>query len=170
MDAVTAKNFNSEVEWRPWSYIGELIRCDQINPKQFEGYSDQNNSYSSMHIRLDSFHQDIFLSRQNCEFFFSTLPTQGGFTNFQNANVHVRPNAGAAVFFSYIDPATNITDNGLTQHSGCPVYEGEKKIITQWVRYGVSKETPHSAFNTCKYRLFDRNRHFCLLRWNFSEG
>jgi len=97
--------------------------------------------------------------------FFSTLPTQGGFTNFQNANVHVRPNAGAAVFFSYIDPATNITDNGLTQHSGCPVYEGEKKIITQWVRYGVSKETPHSAFNTCKYRLFDRNRHFC-----FSDG
>ena len=69
MDAVTAKNFNSEAEWRPWSYIGELIRYDQINPKQFEGYSDQNNSYSSMHIRLDSFHQDIFLSRQNCDFF-----------------------------------------------------------------------------------------------------
>lgn len=79
---------------------------------------------------------------------YCTIPSQGGFTNFQNANVHVRPNEGSAVFFSYFNPLTNITDNGLTQHSGCPVYEGEKKIITQWVRYGVSKETPHSAFNT----------------------
>merc|ERR1719413_45069 len=79
---------------------------------------------------------------------YCTLPTQGGFTNFQNANVHVRPNSGSAVFFSYFDPLTNITDNGLTQHSGCPVYEGEKKIITQWVRYGVSSKTPHNAFNT----------------------
>lgn len=79
---------------------------------------------------------------------YCTLPKQGGFTNFQNANVHVRPNSGSAVFFSYFDPLTNITDNGLTQHSGCPVYEGEKKIITQWVRYGVSSATPHNAFNT----------------------
>jgi len=79
---------------------------------------------------------------------YCTLPTQGGFTNFQNANVHVRPQAGDAVFFSYFDPLTNLTDHGLTQHSGCPVYEGEKKIITQWVRYGVSADRPHSAFNT----------------------
>jgi len=85
---------------------------------------------------------------------YCTLPKQGGFTNFQNANVHVRPNSGSAVFFSYFDPLTNITDNGLTQHSGCPVYEGEKKIITQWVRYGVSSATPHHAFNTRKYQLF----------------
>jgi len=79
---------------------------------------------------------------------YCTIPEQGGFTNFQNANVHVRPNSGSAVFFSYFNPLTNVTDNGLTQHSGCPVYEGEKKIITQWVRYGVSSETPHNAFNT----------------------
>jgi len=79
---------------------------------------------------------------------YCTIPEKGGFTNFQNANVHVKPNSGSAVFFSYMDPQTNLTDNGFTQHSGCPVYEGEKKIITQWVRYGVSTKTPHSAFNT----------------------
>jgi len=79
---------------------------------------------------------------------YCTLPEQGGFTNFQNANIHVKPKAGDAVFFSYFDPLTNITDFGLTQHSGCPVYEGEKKIITQWVRYGVSAERPHNMFNT----------------------
>lgn len=30
------------------------------------------------------------------------------------------------------------------------LFTGEKKIITQWVRYGVSKEKPHGAFNTRK--------------------
>ena len=94
---------------------------------------------------------------------FSTIPEKGGFTNFQNSNVHVKPNSGSAVFFSYFDPLTNATDNGLTQHSGCPVYEGEKKIITQWVRYGVSTETPHGAFNTCKYCSISSNNLVLIL-------
>ena len=84
----------------------------------------------------------------------STIPERGGHTNFQYANVHVRPEVGNAVFFSYIDPATNMTDTGLTTHSGCPVFEGEKKIITQWVRFGVSTETPWDSFNTCKYLYY----------------
>jgi len=92
--------------------------------------------------------EHIFGGRMATMVIYCTIPSQGGFTNFQNANVHVRPNSGDAVYFSYINPLTNMTDNGLTQHSGCPVYEGEKKIITQWVRYGVSAETPHNAFNT----------------------
>jgi hypothetical protein len=79
---------------------------------------------------------------------YCTLPEQGGFTNFQNDNVHVRPNSGSAVFFGYFNPLTNVTDNGLTRHSGCPVYEGEKKTVTQFVRYGVIEATPHCAFNT----------------------
>jgi len=90
----------------------------------------------------------IYGGRMATMVIYCTIPEKGGFTNFQNANIHVKPNSGDAVFFSYFDPLTNVTDNGLTQHSGCPVYEGEKKIITQWVRYGVSSETPHSAFNT----------------------
>jgi hypothetical protein len=82
-------------------------------------------------------------------FLHSTIPERGGHTNFQNAGVHVKPEVGAAVFFSYIDPETNKTDPGLTQHSGCPVYEGEKKIITQWIRYGVdSFERHNNRFNT----------------------
>lgn len=90
----------------------------------------------------------IYGGRMATMVMYCTIPEKGGFTNFQNANVHVKPNSGSAVFFSYFDPLTNVTDNGLTQHSGCPVYEGEKKIITQWVRYGVNTETPHNAFNT----------------------
>ena len=73
-----------------------------------------------------------------------------------NAGVHIKPEVGSAIFFSYIDPLTNLTDHGFTQHSGCPVYEGEKKIVTQWVRYGVNgSNRSHSRFNTC------RLSHFC---------
>ena len=70
------------------------------------------------------------------------------------AGVHVKPKARDAIFFSYIDPQTNLTDEALTTHSGCPVYEGEKKIITQWVRYGVSAEVPWTSFNTRKFVSF----------------
>lgn len=81
---------------------------------------------------------------------YCTVAERGGHTNFQNAGVHVKPSAGSAIFFSYIDPETKKLDNALTQHSGCPVYSGNKKIITQWVRYGVDQETDWTDFNTCK--------------------
>jgi hypothetical protein len=82
--------------------------------------------------------------------FRSTVPETGGHTNFRNAGVHVRPESGNAIFFSYIDPQKLIMDTGFTEHSGCPVYEGEKKIVTQWIRLGVDHENPWDSFNTCK--------------------
>jgi hypothetical protein len=78
----------------------------------------------------------------------SQVPTVGGHTNFRHAGVHVRPGPGTAVFFSYIDPKTNITDNGYASHSGCPVYEGSKRIVTQWMRLGVDEKNPFTAVNT----------------------
>ena len=81
---------------------------------------------------------------------YCTIPKEGGSTNFHNSGVHVKPVTGAAVFFSYMDPKTRITDNRFTEHSGCPVYEGEKKSVTQWIRLGVDKENPWDSFNTCK--------------------
>eukprot|EP00546_Thalassionema_frauenfeldii_P021698 CAMPEP_0178904160 /NCGR_PEP_ID=MMETSP0786-20121207/5545_1 /TAXON_ID=186022 /ORGANISM="Thalassionema frauenfeldii, Strain CCMP 1798" /LENGTH=506 /DNA_ID=CAMNT_0020575585 /DNA_START=30 /DNA_END=1550 /DNA_ORIENTATION=+ len=62
---------------------------------------------------------------------YCTIPDVGGATNFRNSNVHVLPQKGSAVFFSYIDPSSMLKDNHYTEHSGCPVYEGEKKIVTQ---------------------------------------
>ena len=79
---------------------------------------------------------------------YCTLPTKGGSTNFRNAGVHVKPVKGAAVFFSYINPETLVMDDGFTEHSGCPVFEGEKKIVTQWVRLGVDAENSWDTFNT----------------------
>ncbi|EEC50968.1 predicted protein [Phaeodactylum tricornutum CCAP 1055/1] len=72
----------------------------------------------------------------------------GGHTNFRNAGVHVKPERGSGIFFSYIDPENRVMDTGFTEHSGCPVFEGEKKIVTQWIRLGVDTENPWDSFNT----------------------
>eukprot|EP00980_Cylindrotheca_fusiformis_P016679 scaffold5024_cov136-Cylindrotheca_fusiformis.AAC.8 len=72
----------------------------------------------------------------------------GGATNFQNAGVFVKPELGAAAFFSYMDPVTKLTENGFTSHSGCPVVEGTKKIAVHWMRIGVDEANPWSSFNT----------------------
>jgi hypothetical protein len=65
------------------------------------------------------------------------------------------PQKYAATFFSYIDPDTMKMDDGFTEHSGCPVVEGEKKIVTQWVRLGVDYENPWNSFNTLGIKYSD---------------
>ncbi|KAL7527321.1 hypothetical protein ACHAWF_006315, partial [Thalassiosira exigua] len=79
---------------------------------------------------------------------YCEIPKVGGATNFRNSGVHIKPKKYAATFFSYIDPVTMKMDSGFTEHSGCPVVEGEKKIVTQWVRLGVDDENPWRSFNT----------------------
>jgi hypothetical protein len=86
---------------------------------------------------------------------YCDIPTVGGATNFRNSGIHVKPTKYAATFFSYIDPVTMKMDDGFTEHSGCPVFEGEKKIVTQWVRLGVDDENPWNSFNTLGIKYSD---------------
>mmetsp|Transcript_727 Transcript_727/g.1007 ORF Transcript_727/g.1007 Transcript_727/m.1007 type:complete len:178 (-) Transcript_727:741-1274(-) len=86
---------------------------------------------------------------------YCTLPERGGSTNFRNAGVHVKPVSGNAIFFSYINPESKFMDSGYTEHSGCPVFVGEKKIVTQWIRYGVDSENPWNSFNTLGIKVKD---------------
>lgn len=86
---------------------------------------------------------------------YCEIPKVGGATRFRNSNVHINPKRYAATFFSYIDPETMKMDNGFTEHSGCPVVEGEKKIVTQWVRLGVDDENPWNSFNTLGIKYSD---------------
>jgi hypothetical protein len=79
---------------------------------------------------------------------YCTVPKRGGATNFQNAGAHVKPEAGSAAFFSYMNPETKSMDNGWTTHSGCPVVEGTKRIVVHWMRVGVNAEEPWDSFNT----------------------
>ena len=82
---------------------------------------------------------------------YCDVPKVGGATNFRNSGVHIKPKQYAATFFSYIDPVSMKMDSGFTEHSGCPVVEGEKKIVTQWVRLGVDNANPWNSFNTCEF-------------------
>lgn len=55
----------------------------------------------------------------------------GGTTYFPRLGVHIHPRAGSAVFFRYdYSPA----ENEETLHSGEPVSNGTKYIITIWIR------------------------------------
>ena len=74
------------------------------------------------------------------------MPEDGGHTNFRNAHVHIRAQPGNAVFFSYINEEKMEQDIGETLHTGCPVYDGTKKIVTQWIRYGVDRDKPYTDF------------------------
>jgi len=46
-------------------------------------------------------------------------------------------------------------DEGYTEHSGCPVYEGEKWISTVWMREGVSEDDPWTNFDPAGIRMID---------------
>jgi hypothetical protein len=67
--------------------------------------------------------------------FCQTSSPQSALINFRNAGVSIRPEPGAAVFFTYASAADGDTDKGYTEYSTCPVVEGEQKIVTQWLRY-----------------------------------
>lgn len=86
---------------------------------------------------------------------YCVVPKIGGATNFRKSGLHVVPEEGSATFFSYVNPETMRMDNGFTEHSGCPVIEGEKKIVTQWVRFGVDAHNPWDSFNTLGIKYSD---------------
>jgi hypothetical protein len=46
-------------------------------------------------------------------------------------------------------------DTGFTEHSGCPVFVGSKKIVTQWIRLGVDHDNPWDSFNTLGVKKSD---------------
>jgi hypothetical protein len=83
---------------------------------------------------------------------YCSVPEDGGHTNFANAAVNVKPKLGSALFFSYMDPVTRLMDDGLTQHSGCPVFVGTKRVVLQVIRYGVDDETPWDTWNSLGVR------------------
>jgi len=59
-----------------------------------------------------------------------------------------------ATFFSY-KGEDGRTDEGYTEHSGCPVLKGEKWITTFWMREGVSHEQPWTIFDPSGVKILD---------------
>ena len=70
---------------------------------------------------------------------------EGGATSFTRSGLMVAPAPRDLLLFAY-KHANGTMDDGLTEHSGCPVAEGSKWIATQWMREGVSLERPWRSF------------------------
>lgn len=71
---------------------------------------------------------------------------RGGATTFTKADVFVKPARGLATFFSY-KGLDGMMEPGYTEHSGCPVLEGEKWLTTFWMREGVTTERSWEIFD-----------------------
>lgn len=118
-----------EIRQEPLMTIKYNEPVNETAPLDYYGAHCDGNCDGKLHVPP----QRVATMIMYCE-----VPEAGGHTHFRNAGVHVRPTIGMAVFFSYMDSETNITDSGFTEHSGCPVYKGGKQVITQWIRWGVN--------------------------------
>ena len=78
---------------------------------------------------------------------YCVVPEQGGATTFTKADVFVKPKPKMATFFTYYSSEDGLTDEGYTEHSGCPVIKGEKWITTAWLRLGVDERHPWDIFD-----------------------
>jgi hypothetical protein len=74
------------------------------------------------------------------------VPELGGATTFTKADIFVRPEPLTATVFTYMGPNGQL-DTGYTEHSGCPIRQGEKWIATAWMREGVSLEHPSTMYD-----------------------
>jgi hypothetical protein len=71
----------------------------------------------------------------------------------------VKPKLGAAAFFSYKGPDGRM-DDGYTEHSGCPVLEGEKWISVAWLREGVSWNDTADDYDPEGIRILEEGEQF----------
>ncbi|CAD7929452.1 unnamed protein product [Amoebophrya sp. A120] len=73
---------------------------------------------------------------------YCDIPKRGGATVFVNDHLKFTPKKkGSVMFFKYNpDPGRN------TRHAACPVLEGVKTTVTQWMRTGLQQEKDPTKF------------------------
>eukprot|EP01038_Epipyxis_sp_PR26KG_P010977 gene10977-14745_t len=81
---------------------------------------------------------------------------RGGATSFTKADVFVNGKPGSASFFTYRGP-DGLMDDGYTEHSGCPVFDGEKWISVIWFRGGVDATHPWTLYDPKGLEIMNKN-------------
>ena len=77
---------------------------------------------------------------------YCATATRGGGTVFPHADVFIKPEPGMMLLFSY-KGSDGFSDPGYTEHGGCAVAEGEKVVVSAWLREGVSSDNPWSLYD-----------------------
>lgn len=77
---------------------------------------------------------------------YCAVADKGGYTMFTRSAIKVVPKARQMLFFGYKINGRAHMDDGLTEHTGCPLREGRKWIATQWYREGMTAEKGWDAY------------------------
>jgi hypothetical protein len=88
---------------------------------------------------------------------YCKVAERGGGVTFSSADLFYKPKNGSAVFFSYMGPGGKM-DEGFTEHSSCPVLEGEKWAATAWMRLGVTRDDPWDSYDPQGIRILDTSK------------
>jgi prolyl 4-hydroxylase len=84
---------------------------------------------------------------------YCKIADRGGATTFTKSDIFIKPKNNSVTFFSYMGPDGLMDPESLTEHSGCPVEEGEKWITTFWMREGVTAQDPWTMFDPSGVRM-----------------
>uniref|UniRef100_A0A6U4DUF5 Fe2OG dioxygenase domain-containing protein n=1 Tax=Phaeomonas parva TaxID=124430 RepID=A0A6U4DUF5_9STRA len=129
---------------RLYSYVNYFTDYDLDLPGQEGITAIRYNVSDEYHPHCDgacdgSMHKDT--GRVATMVMYCDMPPAdgGGGTTFSRAGVFTKGVPQSSVFFSYMGQDGRM-DDGLTEHSGCPIFEGSKFIATMWFRKGVSKD------------------------------
>ena len=76
---------------------------------------------------------------------YCAAPSSGGATVFPNLDVKIDAVPKSALFFAYKGSDGNMLGEA-TEHVGCLIKNGTKKIVTSWLREGVEKARPAKFF------------------------
>jgi prolyl 4-hydroxylase len=116
---------------------------------RFENHSFSVDHLENLQMQLYEHHQEY---KPHFDFFNSDESTitendriataiiylneefSGGETWFPRLDITIKPETGKMLYFEY---KYSRDINTLTEHAGCPVLDGEKFIITSWIRESV---------------------------------
>jgi len=84
---------------------------------------------------------------------YCAIADKGGYTMFSRTGLKVVPKRRQMLFFGYkLPPASEggvpTMDRGHTEHTGCPLREGQKWIATMWYREGMTAEKGWESYRT----------------------
>lgn len=140
---VAQRALDLTAEQMPFISIGSLEGQEPLGFIQYTDQGDEYRAHCDGSCDGSSYRNG---GRVATVIMYCRVAEVGGGTTFSKSNVFVKPSVGDAVFFSYVG-ADGWTDFGLTEHSGCPVHRGEKWVLTQWIRQGVSASVTHKNFD-----------------------